>query len=144
MKTMGRLLRVAAVLGCFAAVVLVLTGQDNTPVLPGITVSDEHPNGCVDCHADAGGGNDYRMNVELAKVDGHPNVDAIVKTLPNDCTMCHKAGAAGPLQLIAHKLHYQNSNDNVFVNDYGGSCLQCHFLDTNTGTMTMKSGPKNW
>lgn len=144
MKTLRRILRILVVLGCFCAAVIVLTGQDNTPVLPGITAPDEHPRGCVDCHVNAGAGNDHRMNVELAKGGKHPNIDAIVKTVPTDCTMCHKAGAAGPLQLVAHKLHYREPDDNVFVNNYGGACLQCHSLDANSGNMTMKSGPKNW
>ena len=144
MKTLSRILRILVVLGCFTAGVIVLTGQDKTPVLPGITVTDEHPNGCVDCHANAGGGNDYRMNVELAKVENHPNIDAIVKTIPDDCTMCHKAGASGPLHLSTHRLHYQNPASNVFIKNYGGGCLECHSQDINSGDMRMKNGPKNW
>ena len=76
-----------------AGAVLVLMAADNAkPYLPGITVTDDHPNGCVDCHKNQGEGKDYRLNVSLAQVEGHPKIDAIVKKLPQDCMMCHKEG----------------------------------------------------
>ncbi len=93
--------------------------------LPGINAEDKHPNGCVDCHVDAGGGNDYRINVELKKVTDHPDVGAMMNTLPKDCYMCHKqGGAANPINTITHKQHYANPGKNVFIAEYNGSCLE--------------------
>jgi len=131
------------------AVLLLLLGVFTTAAaqelkLYGITATDEHPNGCVDCHAKTGGG-DYRLNVELDALGGHPPITAIVKTVPGDCLMCHKDGSnAGPLDLITHKFHYQTPRDNHFISGYEGSCLQCHSLNTSNWQMTVKSGPKNW
>ncbi len=116
----------------------------DTPFLPGVTVKDEHPNGCVDCHRQTERG-DYRLNAEVAKVKGHPNIDRIVKTAPNDCLMCHKAGAkAGPLSQVVHKIHFSDPSENHFVSHYQGACLNCHAIDLSTGAMSVKSGAKNW
>jgi hypothetical protein len=93
--------------------VFLVAADNNKPFLPGITVPDEHPNGCVDCHK-VSGGNDHRLNVELADVDGHPKIDAIVKNVPQDCLMCQ------------------------------GACLNCHALNPGSGKMSVKNGPKNW
>ena len=126
-------------------VVLTASSQDTAPFLPGVTVTDEHPSGCIDCHRDAGDGGDYRLNVSLEKIDEHPDITYIVKTVPADCTMCHQQGTdAGPLSLITHKDHYRNPAENHFVTGYQGACLNCHTLDTATGEMGIKSGPKNW
>jgi hypothetical protein len=112
--------------------------------LSGITIKDEHPNGCVDCHKVAGEGQDYRLNVELAAA-GHPDISKIVKTVPEDCAMCHKTGAkAGALNTQAHHLHYVNPDENHFIAYYFGDCLACHALNVATGEMSVKSGPKNW
>jgi cytochrome c553 len=128
-----------------AAALFLVAADNNKPFLPGVTVADEHPNGCVDCHKNQGEGRDYRMNVELAKVSGHPNIEKIVKKLPDDCMMCHKEGSkAGALNLITHKYHYRNAADNSFIKFYQGACLNCHSVDTATGKMAIKSGPKNW
>ncbi len=128
-----------------AAGALFLIGAgDGKPFLPGVNVKDDNPNGCVDCHRDAGGGQDYRLNKSLAE-QGHVNIEAIVKKIPKDCAMCHRAGAAaGSIQLIIHKAHYQNPEENHFVTNYQGACLSCHTLNSDTGVMGMKSGPKNW
>jgi hypothetical protein len=141
-KVMSFLLLAAAIV----AGTLVLMGQAKPkPFLPGITVADEHPNGCVDCHKNQGAGKDYRLNVSLAQIQGHPKIDAIVKTLPDSCLICHKEGSkAGALNIMLHKAHYEKSAENPFVQFYQGACLNCHKLDVATGKMTVKSGPKNW
>jgi hypothetical protein len=145
MKTATKILFFLLLIGAVVAMtVFLVAADDNKPFLPGITVTDEHPNGCVDCHK-ASGGNDYRMNVELANVEGHPKVDAIVKNVPQDCLMCHKEGAkAGALNNIVHRDHYRNANDNHFVSFYQGACLNCHSVNPDSGEMTVKGGPKNW
>ena len=146
MKTARKILFSLLLAGAVSAVILVFVAADNDkPFLPGVTVTDEHPNGCVDCHALAGEGRDYRLNTEVAKVEGHPKIDAIVKTVPNDCLLCHKEGTqAGPLNLITHRVHYRHPNDNAFIRVYRGACLNCHKVNPGSGVMSVKSGPKNW
>ena len=123
-----------------------MQAASESPFLPGITVDDEHPNGCVDCHKDAGGGNDYRLTVGLkSNYEKHPDIGMIVKEAPGGCAMCHTDGSpAGALSMIVHKPHYENPAENQFITNYQGACLQCHTLDSGTGKMGMKSGPKNW
>jgi mono/diheme cytochrome c family protein len=134
------------VAGFVAFAVAPLTAQEaKVPYLPGITTADEHPNGCVDCHKNQGEGQDFRLNVSLAKLGKHPKIDAIVKKLPEDCMMCHREGGkVSPLFLMLHKAHYENGNNSPFIKFYQGSCLNCHKLDAASGKMTVKSGPKNW
>ena len=94
---------------------LALTWADTDVQLAGITIEDTHPNGCVDCHA---------------------------KT---DCVICHKPKMpAGDLNNITHSSHYDNPDENHFIEYYNGDCLSCHSLNTATGVMTMKTGAKNW
>ncbi len=145
MKTTTKILFFLLLAGSVVAAILFLVAADNNkPILPGVTVTDEHPNGCVDCHK-LSGGDDHRLNVELAKLSGHPKVDAIVKNLPQDCLMCHKEGAkAGALNLITHRDHSRNPGDNHFVTAYQGACLNCHSVNPDSGEMIVKSGPKNW
>ena len=130
---------------CAGALVLSWAdGADGDVGLSGITVEDAHPNACVDCHSDAGD-TDYRLNVSLKEIEGHPDITNIVRNLPNDCAMCHKENApAGALNIIVHKAHYSNPDENHFVTGYAGECLACHALNTETGEMSNKSGPKNW
>ena len=112
--------------------------------LPGINAEDQHARGCIDCHTRSGD-SDYRLNTTLEEMSGHPPIDASVKVVPTDCTMCHKAGlSAAALSTITHKSHYQNPSENGFVNYYQGQCLECHRLNVSTGAMSVKNGPKNW
>jgi hypothetical protein len=131
----------------FVVAALVLMAADNAkpPYLPGITVTDEHPNGCVDCHKSQGEGQDFRLNVSLAKLGKHPKIDAIVKKLPEDCMMCHKEGGkVAALNIMLHKAHYEKGAESPFIKFYQGACLNCHKLDAASGKMSVKSGPKNW
>jgi hypothetical protein len=128
------------------AMILVLMGQAKPKAfLPGLTVADEHPNGCVDCHKNQGEGKDYRLNISLAKISGHPKIDALVKQLPEGCMMCHREGGkVSPLNIMLHKVHYEKGEQNPFVQFYQGACLNCHKLDAASGKMTVKSSAKNW
>jgi hypothetical protein len=134
--------------GFFAVIISLAAASDaTTAFLPGITVKDEHPNGCVDCHKNAGEKQDYRLNVALAQIKGHPNIAKIVKKVPNDCTMCHKAGGSGKAPALAnvlHESHYKDAAKSAFITVYQGACLNCHQLNTDTGDMKVKSGPANW
>ena len=119
------------------------TGPE-APFLPGITVKDPYPDGCIDCHKDEGGGKDFRLNTELSKLNGHPKIDNIVKTVPKDCLICHKGGPKPPaLGQSLHMVHFQKPSENVFVTQFKGACLNCHSLDLATGVTSLKSGPKN-
>ena len=132
-----------AILGGTVAVSAQAAGD--AAYLPGITSKDAFPNGCVDCHTNQGEGKDYRITAELAKINGHPKVDKIVKVVPKDCLMCHKAGPKPPVFSQAmHMVHFQKPTENPFVTVYKGACLNCHSLDLATGEMSVKSGPKNW
>ena len=126
--------------------VLLLGADDGDgPYLPGVTQVDDHPNGCVDCHRQVSAESDYRLNVSLKEMEGHPDISRMVKTMPKDCAMCHKAGAsAGLLSNVVHEAHYEDPAENHFVSSYQGACLSCHTLNLSDGSMTMKSGAKNW
>jgi hypothetical protein len=121
-----------------------LMGAD-VPKLSGITVKDERPNGCVDCHVKVSDEKDDRMPAELAHFEKHPPIDKVVKVVPKDCGMCHKPDAkAGALSQLTHKNHFQKPSENTFVTNHNGDCLSCHSLDMNTFKMGVKSGPANW
>jgi cytochrome c551/c552 len=114
-------------------------GADVTS-LSGITTKDPRPNGCVDCHK-----GDTSIPAVVNKIENHPPVDKIAKTVPNDCFMCHKEDTkAGVLDVATHKQHFSNPEKNEFVTKYKGDCLNCHSLDMNTFKMGVKSGPANW
>jgi hypothetical protein len=144
-----RLARVAGT-GVLAAaglvgIVLALTAQVPPGKLPGLVSADPFPKGCVDCHKLQADGKDYRLNVGLKQVAKHPDITSIVKNVPTDCTMCHKAGAtAGLISSAVHKAHYEAKGDGAFVKAYGGECLNCHTVNPTTFEVKVKSAPKNW
>lgn len=115
------------------------------PALSGITIEDKHPNGCVDCHTQMGD-QDYRLNAGLKNNPEHPDIDEVTDIVPESCKMCHQDGVeAGAMNLISHKVHYHKPPaENHFIKYYQGECLSCHQLNSSTGQMTVKNGPKNW
>ncbi len=132
-------------LALLAAVVLFPIGAAGQAVLPGILGKDAFPNGCVDCHVKEGDAVPAKLNLMLSKLPKHPKVDAIVKVVPTDCTMCHKEGAKmGTIFSVVHKAHFAKKTDSQFIKLYNGSCLSCHSMDLDTGVVSVKSGPKNW
>ncbi len=115
----------------------------NKRSLPGVTVTDKYPNGCVDCHK-AFSDKDYRPKMGLDKIDGHSEMDAIARNLPRDCMKCHKADSSiGYLGDIAHRDHYRKPSKNVFIIVYEGDCLNCHGIDHESGRTTLKDRPGN-
>ena len=146
MKRVNNVVSFLLLAAAVAVGTLVLMGQAKPkPFLPGLTVADEHPNGCIDCHKNQGEGKDYRLNVSLAKLQGHPKIDAIVKQVPHSCLICHKEGGkVSPLNIMLHKAHYEKGAESPFVQFYQGACLNCHKLDAASGKLTVKSGAKNW
>lgn len=145
MKLSGKILFSALILlAAFRITVPFAVADNNKPALPGVTVTDKYPNGCVDCHKSLGD-KDYRLKMGLAKIEGHTEMDTIVKNVPQDCMKCHKADSStGYLGDIVHRDHYRNPSKNVFIIVYKGDCLNCHGIDPESGKTTLKDGPKNW
>lgn len=128
------------------ATLLILTAAGTPLALPGINAKDPYPQGCVDCHTKDGN----RLLPNMLKVSknmktGHPDIAALVKVVPTDCAKCHKEGGlARAINQDTHLTHFSNPQANAFLTDYQGQCLFCHTLDFKTGTMNVKTGPKNW
>jgi cytochrome c5 len=144
---MNRAKKTIAFLALLAAAVIFplrLTAQAPA-FLPGILTEDAFPRGCVDCHKNEAGAIPLKLNLMLAKIQGHPKVDALVKVAPKDCGMCHKEGAKmGSLPSVVHKAHFAKKANSQFIKLFQGSCLHCHGMDLAIGLAPVKSGPKNW
>ncbi len=144
---MKSVVALAMAVACATVMTVSLSAATNPVIIPGLTAADQHPNGCIDCHANEGAGKDYRITTGLAALKGvkHPDISKIVKTVPTDCMMCHKAGGKIPaLNIVVHKMHFQNPATNVFVQVYQGSCLNCHKYDQASGVMSVKAAPANF
>ena len=123
-------------------------GEQAMPEIPGITVEDVNVNGCVDCHYKESDETDYRLSTslgELVEEGKHPDVSAMVTTVPDDCVMCHSQQMAEgmgtePLGPMMHKIHLVGGGENHFVAGYEGQCTHCHALDMETGGFSIKSG----
>lgn len=135
------------------------------PPIPGLTAPDTMPNGCVDCHKTFPDRNkDERLTTELEKwsrgVHGHllelaqaavpegvtlkgkhPDVKALIKVIPDDCLMCHRAGGKNvpAFETLIHGIHLAG-RENHFVTRAGGHCTHCHKLDKKTGKLSLGSG----
>ncbi len=133
--------------------------------IPGITVKDAYPNGCVDCHVNGKAG-DTRLStlmtawttavpaalVEKArassaapsKIKGkHPAVPKVASNIPQMClNACHKKGStiAPPFAQLLHTIHLTGGSANRFLTDGQGECTHCHKLDAKTGAWKMPSG----
>ncbi len=133
----------AFVIGIGAAAVL--TQEEEVPELPGITVEDAKPQGCVDCHKPRPDiERDFRLSIELQELEGHPDISGMVASqeIPGLCMSCHTESFK-PLSAIVHKKHFEFEEDpleNHFISSYQGQCLYCHALDLETGEMAVKSG----
>jgi hypothetical protein len=107
--------------------------------LPGLTVDDEAPNGCVSCHK-----GQRNLKAMLDALD-HRDMGDKIKVVPDDCKACHEDDdELEALGAVSHSMHYARGSKSDFVLKHGGSCLNCHALSTGTGEVTVKSGPKNW
>ncbi|HUX39731.1 MAG TPA: hypothetical protein VMV83_01085 [Rectinemataceae bacterium] len=98
------------------------------------------PNGCVSCHT-----GDRVVPNMLAKIKGHPNVAKMIKSVPDGCLICHKAGApkAPTLMKAIHTVHdIPLATASTTAADVKGSCLNCHVV---TGsTVSIKKAAANW
>jgi nitrate/TMAO reductase-like tetraheme cytochrome c subunit len=99
-----------------ALIAIVLSGS--------IQAGDE---GCVTCHVGP-----MALNELLAKNEAHPDVSAMVNTIPTDCAMCHQKGTEMALMGIVHAKHE------------GVDCTSCHVVDENNMPTSNKTGAKNW
>jgi hypothetical protein len=138
-----RVLSVAAALLGVAASGAGWTGavSADQATLPGEAGPGPYVQGCVDCHAADGAENIGALLSALK----HVNVDDDIETVPDDCAACHSEDEGYiPLGELAHLVHFESPAQNDFIQVYGGDCLHCHALDTETGVMSVKSGPKNW
>ncbi|OGF56243.1 MAG: hypothetical protein A2Z21_02915 [Candidatus Fraserbacteria bacterium RBG_16_55_9] len=163
-KSLPFMLMVALLLGVGAGVT-VFTQQAQVPQIPGITATDERPNGCVNCHKDSfklstiiGGWASAGASQEIvslvkaawpeATVSGkHPDVAAMVASqeLPTFCLNCHSADSKMPLSRDLHLVHFTGGAENGFLTNFGGFCTNCHLINLDTtkppaGTMTTKTG----
>lgn len=130
---------VAAAVAAAGLAALGGTEPASAPLQP----KDPFPKGCVSCHAKVPDG-DHRLNAGISNIKGHPGLGA-VKTVPGDCMKCHKPSAKKPTFAQAiHKAHYGKGAASNFNKLFKGECTHCHDLDAKTGTMTVKSGTKNW
>lgn len=133
--------------------------------IPGITVKDAYPNGCVDCHVNGKDG-DKRLSTLMtawasavpaalaekakassadpSKIKGkHLAVPNAGANIPQSClNACHKKGStiAPPFGQLLHTIHLAGGSQNKFLTDYQGECTHCHKLDEKTGTWKMPSG----
>jgi hypothetical protein len=107
--------------------------------LPGITIDDPSPQGCVSCHQ-----GEMSLKRQLAALK-HRNIDGQVEVVPDDCKTCHDEDEGlDSMSAIAHSMHYASLSSSEFVTRYQGSCLHCHAMATGSGEVTVKSGKKNW
>lgn len=123
----------------------VLSQEHELPELPGITVEDEKPNGCVDCHKPRPDiGMDFRLSLALPNEGNHPDVGDMVANgeIPTVCKTCHMDKLANRVHLVhlTGDRHDGNVTQNHFITSYHGQCLYCHDLDLDTGKMTIKTG----
>lgn len=127
--------------GILAALSLALLGGFQPAAGEEVTSVGDHPEGCVSCHE-----GDVVETIG-AKLDelGHPDVADWTETVPDDCTECHSEGGDYlTLAELSHIAHYRDHAGNAFLTNFGGKCLHCHSLDTETGAVGNKSGAKNW
>ncbi len=141
--------------------------EGEMPNIPGITVEDTRPNGCVDCHRKDGSESSplkllikewtKEVSSELlekaraaapagVELKGkHADTVAMTNTVPKDCLICHskqsaKTMGAPELGRLMHLIHLAGGEENEFITEYQGQCVHCHALNIETGELTIKNG----
>jgi cytochrome c553 len=127
------------------------------------SAADAAPGACVDCHV-KGADADLRLSVIMAgltkevapallakaqaaapkgvKLKGkHPNVAAMIKSIPDGCLKCHtKTSKSIPaLGQMLHLVHLTGGDASKFLKG-AGTCASCHKLDETTGAQPIPSG----
>jgi len=140
------------------------------PEIPGLTVEDPFPRGCVDCHIDRPEAQmDVRISTRMrtwseqveakvlervqaimtgtAKLSGrHPRLsEESYQDIPANCMQCHSAAQNSVPRMgpMLHALHLIGAQENHFFTLFGGECTHCHKFEANTGTWSIPSGPEN-
>jgi hypothetical protein len=146
-------------------------GEGGPPVppparsIPGITVEDVFPNGCIDCHIDY---TEMKLDTRfstllsrwqqgaepalLAKAQAcspqgvqlagrHPEASDVLEDVPAGCIACHasEVESAPPFAEMIHAIHLAGGSSNHFVTVFQGECTHCHKLDVETGRWAMPS-----
>ena len=170
---MPRILRFLSCFACIAAVgAAIAAAPSGEPKgapprgIPGLTVPDPFPRGCVDCHVVIPDRNmDVRLSTlmrqwqdkvepallervrpftpgEIALKGKHPKFDVAGVEVPKACMSCHArtSKAAPPLGRMLHGLHLVGGEKNHFLTEFQGECTYCHRLETATGNWVLKSG----
>jgi len=135
--------------------------------IPGLTIDDKFPNGCVDCHINMPDiKQDERLstlmskwesNVEeklMKKAQGvapdialkgtHPPATESLIDIPSACKICHSehSNEAPPFTALIHSIHLTGGDENHFLTIFQGECTYCHKLNMTTGVWSMPSGPE--
>lgn len=136
--------------------------------IPGITVADDHPLACVECHVNYPGMNlDVRFSTLirrwndtvdpalLAKAQAsapagmnlrgkHPALTSGFDNIPAKCLTCHgrESKQAPPFTRMTHMIHLTGGDANHFLTLYQGECTYCHKLDVTTGQWAIPSAPE--
>jgi len=130
------------------------------------SVPDATPGGCVDCHV-KGATADLRLSVLMAalakqvdpallarsqaaapkgaKLKGkHPNVAAMLKSIPDGCLKCHTrtSKTIPALSQLMHVIHLAPGAEHDAFAKAAGACASCHKLDPATGAQPVPSGPE--
>jgi len=137
--------------------------------IPSITTPDRTPHACVDCHKNYTEMKmDARLKTVLAKwqtgadpeivakaqaaapggrklTGKHPDIQALVKTIPDDCLMCHVQSSvvAPPFSKLLHAIHLVGGKDNHFLTMANGTCTSCHNLTRKQGRGVWEVARKN-
>ncbi|MGZ4808036.1 MAG: hypothetical protein ACXVJT_19030 [Thermoanaerobaculia bacterium] len=143
----------APVLG-LALLVSLGAAADSARKIPGITVKDVFPRGCVDCHTAKAGQpatiasllSDPKAVSKIqqfvpknyALKGKHPPVTAL-KDVPGACIKCHAAMSkvAPPFAPMIHGMHLTGGDANTFLTKFDGECTHCHKFDATTAVWSM-------
>lgn len=136
--------------------------------IPGLTIEDKFPGGCVDCHINMPDiKQDERISTLMSrwtrnsgmellkKTQGvtppgvrlkgiHPPASESLKDIPTACITCHRktSNTAPPLAALLHTIHLTGGGDNHFLTIFQGECTHCHKMNVTTGAWMMPSGPE--
>lgn len=136
--------------------------------IPGLTIEDKFPNGCVDCHINMRDiKQDERISTLMSKWNEnveikllkkaqavapagvtlkgiHPPASESLKNIPAACITCHSktSRTAPPLAALLHTIHLTGGDDNHFLTIFQGECTHCHKMNATTGVWTTPSGPE--
>ena len=136
--------------------------------IPGLTIKDKFPKGCVDCHINMPDikqderistlMSKWNKNVEtklLKKAQAvskagvtlkgiHPPASESLKDIPAACITCHskRTETAPPLTALLHAIHLTGGDDNHFLTIFQGECTHCHKMNVIKGDWTVPNAPE--